>query len=300
MSLAPDAWPFVSIIVPFYGDEIDALDRCVEAVMVQDYPGERFELVLVDNNPAPVVRDRYSGLARSPRIVHEPKAAGYQARNTGIEHARGQALAFTDADCQPDRGWLRHGVGMLNRDRGCGFVAGNIALTFRDPKKPALFEAADACFHLQQEAYVRNYHFGATANLLTWKSVIETAGPFDATLISQGDGEWGKRVWRLGYRQYYAKDAVVYHSARTTFGALAVKTRRLFGADFARGRAQGLARILRYELGYQRLLLRWIAERRHEFGLRRIVGVYAVFGLVVAIRGVELVRLLAGGRRERR
>jgi len=297
LPLAADAWPVVSVIVPFYGDGIDALDRCVEAVLAQDYPGERFELILVDNNPAPAVRDRYARLAR---IVHEPEPASFRARNTGIGYARGEALAFTDADCRPDPVWLRRGVEMLNRDRGCGFVAGSIVFTFRDPEKPALFETADACFHLKQELYVRDYHFGVTANLLTWKSVIETVGPFDATLLSMGDSEWGKRVWRLGYRQYYAKDAMVYHPARATFRALAVKARRQFGDEFTRDRAQGLSQILRYQLNYHRELLRRIAERRRELGFLRIAGVYAVFCSMVAVRGLELVRLLAGARLERR
>lgn len=295
-----DTLPAVSVIVPFYGDGIDALDACVAAIMAQDYPGEKFELILADNNPVPAVKDRYAGLARPPRVVHEPEPGSFRARNTGIKHARGAALAFTDADCLPDPAWLRNGARALQEDKDCGLVAGGIVMTYHNPDKRTLCERYDVCFHLHQEFFLWNYHFGVTANLFTWKSVIEAAGAFDATLLSQGDVEWGQRLWRLGYRQYYAGEAVAYHPARASFRTLAVKARRVFGADFSRDRANGFAPILRHQLNYHKDLWRRSAERRRKLRLIHRAGVHAVFGMLIAVRCLEFFRLLGGGRPERR
>ena len=290
-------WPFVSVIVPFFGTNTELLDHCINALLAQEYPCDRIEIIIVDNNARPVLGDRYRSLTVFPSVIHEPKPGSYCARNKGISIARGEVYAFTDSDCVPSRDWIRSGVRHLQSTPNCGLVAGRIVLTFRNPSFPGVFEIYDLCFHLRQEEYVREFHFGATANLITYPAVFEKVGRFDEALFTGGDSEWGRRVWKMGYLQVFAPDAVVHHPARSTLAALCEKVRRLAGKDFIRmhGHKGRWMHLLLLELwrAIRHTQIAW--KRRREFGHLRILQVIAVIGYVQIARYLELVRLLRGG-----
>ncbi len=94
----------VSVIVPFYNAR-DYLVRCVQALLAQTYPSERFEILLIDNNSTDGAADLVRGYDRV-RVLFESKQGAYAARNRGVGVSRGTLLAFTDADCVPARDWL--------------------------------------------------------------------------------------------------------------------------------------------------------------------------------------------------
>lgn len=223
---------FVSVIIPVYNDR-RRLARCLEALQDQTYPEDRYEVVVVDNgsdeSPARVT-DRFDNV----RLAVEPRQGSYAARNRGLTVAEGEMLAFTDADCVPEPQWLERGVACFAGTPECGMVAGHVKLTARRPGRPTACERYDQLFYLDQERAVKRGKYGATANLFTAKEVIRTVGPFDATLKSSGDNEWGQRVHRAGFRQVYCPEAVVRHPARHSLKELLRKELRVAG---------GLARI---------------------------------------------------------
>lgn len=290
-------WPFVSVIIPFFGTNTEWLDRCVDALLAQEYPRDRLEIIIADNNEQPLLGDSYRSLAVCTSVIHEPQPGSYCARNRGISIARGEVYAFTDSDCVPASDWVRSGVRLLQATPNCGLVAGRIALTFRNPDFPGVFEIYDLCFYLRQEEYVREFHFGATANLITYPAVFQKVGRFDEAFLSGGDSEWGQRVWKMGYQQVFAPDAVVYHSARSTLTALCEKARRLAGQDFVRMRGQkGSGKnflLVEFWRAAQHTWTAW--KRRREFGHLRTLQVIPVIGRVQVARYLELVRLLRGG-----
>jgi glycosyltransferase involved in cell wall biosynthesis len=93
-----------SVVVPFHNSE-RYITRCVEGLLTQAYPTDQYEILLVDNN----ARDASADIAaRFPRVrlLAEGKRGAYAARNTGIALARGEIVAFTDADCVALPDWL--------------------------------------------------------------------------------------------------------------------------------------------------------------------------------------------------
>jgi CDP-glycerol glycerophosphotransferase len=118
--------PQISVVVPFYNNE-DLLGDCLESIAAQTFAD--LEVIMVDDGSSDA----------SPRIAQQKAAAdprfrlisvarggspGY-ARNRGIEHARGEFLAFADADDMlPTHAYevLHHTL----RSSGSDFVSGNV------------------------------------------------------------------------------------------------------------------------------------------------------------------------------
>jgi GT2 family glycosyltransferase len=91
------------------------LARAIRAVLGQSWSA--LELVVVDNRPgsgnALEVVEAFDD-ARI-RYVAEPVRGLSSARNTGVRHAKGGVIAFTDDDCVPDKDWLSTLRGTFDR-----------------------------------------------------------------------------------------------------------------------------------------------------------------------------------------
>lgn len=296
--------PFVSVIIPVYND-FSRLEVCLRALEKQTYPQDKYEVIVVDNGsdrPIESVADTFSKV----RIAREEKRGSYAARNKGISLARGEVLAFTDSDCIPRAEWLENGVAQLMSVPNCGLVAGKVDIFARDKNRPRASELFDQLFYLDQEHAVNKKHYGATANLFTFRSVVEKVGVFNDELKSSGDSEWGQRVHEHGYALAYAGAASVMHPARESVRALYRKTVRITGGlyDLKNGqRSSGST----WKAIFQELRM-WKPPVRHLYSILLNRGEKPVGGAgkrakvaLIALllhysRRVEFLRLALGGR----
>jgi GT2 family glycosyltransferase len=302
-----EAFPLVSVIVPVY-DHGERLPETLRALADQAYPGE-WEVVVVDNGSSAGLEEivaRYPGA----RLVHEPRVGSYAARNRGVKEARAEILAFTDADCRPERGWLAAGVEVLRADPACGLLAGRIDVEVVDPGRPTAAELYESVAAFRQREYVERWRFGATANLFTRRGAFARVGPFDEALHSLGDRDWGRRVFEAGFTLRYTEAARVHHPARRSLRELLRRARRMTGGYYqiARSRRVSPGALLRdapMGLASRSGMGTRSPARGGEPGRRRpasfreraIVAMVAV--AIVAVRAAELARLLAGGRPRR-
>ncbi|MBO0349310.1 glycosyltransferase [Phormidium pseudopriestleyi FRX01] len=222
--------PFISIIIPVLNDRRQ-LQLCLEALEKQTYPKYLYEVLVIDNGSdesiEPVVRQ-----FKQAKMLVEPSPGSYTARNKGILQAKGEVLAFTDADCIPHSDWLEKGTAHLLAIPNCGLVGGHIQFSFKNPNRPNAAELYDQFFFLQQEYYLEHEKFAATANVFTYKQVFEQVGLFNSNLKSGGDREWGNRVFAEGYAQSYAADASICHPARDSVKQLQKKVTRVARATY--------------------------------------------------------------------
>jgi glycosyltransferase involved in cell wall biosynthesis len=219
--------PFVSVIIPVYNDA-ERLTRCLAALEDQTYPKDRYEVIVIDNGAG---ADLVPLAASYPqvRLVAESWPGSYAARNRGLSVARGEVLAFTDSDCVPLPDWIEKGVAALLRVPDCGLVGGKVEVFFRDPKRPTAVELYESRTAFLQQEYIEVGRFAVTANLFTFRKVVDDVGVFDAELKSGGDLEWGQRVAAHGYPLVYAEDARVAHPARSSYRELYRKVARTVG-----------------------------------------------------------------------
>lgn len=90
----------VSVIVPVYKAET-TLDRCVESILGQAEGHYDLQLILVDDgSPDSCGQKCDQWAAKSPcvQVIHKTNGGLSDARNAGIEVARGDCLMFVDAD----------------------------------------------------------------------------------------------------------------------------------------------------------------------------------------------------------
>ncbi|HEY9849888.1 MAG TPA: glycosyltransferase [Leptolyngbyaceae cyanobacterium] len=222
--------PKVSVILPVFNDS-QCLELCLQALEIQTYSKNLYEVIVVDNGSKesvePIVKKFKQAL-----ISHEIYPGSYAARNKGIALAQGEVLAFTDSDCIPMPDWIEKGIAKLLSVPDCGLVAGKIEVFFKEPNYPTSVELYDILYAFPQKKYVEEYKFGVTANLFTFKSVLEKVGGFNQALKSGGDYEWGWRVYSSGLKVIYADDACVAHPARRSFDELSKKVTRVIGGHY--------------------------------------------------------------------
>jgi len=220
--------PLVSVIIPVYNDAA-GIKRCLAALSEQTYPRQRMEVIVADNGSQDDLETAVAPFASWAHLVREPEPGSYAARNRALLEAKGEVLAFTDADCLPAADWIEQGVAALTTASGIGLVAGRIELFAARPGRPTCVETWELVYSFNQERFVKEFRFGATANVFTTARTMAAVGPFAARLRSGGDREWGQRVHAKGLAVVYAPLAVVRHPARRTFREHGKKQRRILG-----------------------------------------------------------------------
>jgi len=88
----------ISVIVPVYKVE-DYLDRCVESILAQTFTD--FELILVDDGSpdnCPAMCDAWAEKDKRIKVIHKENGGLSDARNVGIDRAKGEYLSFVDSD----------------------------------------------------------------------------------------------------------------------------------------------------------------------------------------------------------
>ncbi|EDX87615.1 glycosyl transferase, group 2 family protein [Synechococcus sp. PCC 7335] len=314
---------FVSVIVPVFNDAA-RLRLCLQALAAQTYGayGEGaqaeggqveghqvdrkadYEVIVVDN--ASAASENISDVvAEFPCAVYayESLPGSYAARNRGVALAKGDILAFTDADCIPAKDWIEKGVSYLIKSPHCGLVAGQIKLFFRGAKANPI-ELYESVTAFPQQRLLEQQKGAATANVFTFSSVMDEVGPFNAELRSQGDLEWGQRVFAAGYQQLYAADVCVSHPARYTLQQLHHRTLRLAGGSFGR-LIRPEQSVLQRNWTFTKMLLADLIppvnfaisafrdDRLRGFGQKSVVPLVLVW--VRCVSAVEKARLKFGG-----
>ncbi|QXQ08300.1 glycosyltransferase [Sphingosinicellaceae bacterium] len=228
--------PRVAVIIPHL-NQPEALARCLASVMGQQLDHGWFEVVVVDNGSRTLPHEV---LATYPdvRLLVEPTPRPGPARNTGVAATTAPLLAFIDADCRAEAGWLQAAVDAVEPDPEQSVVGGDVRIDFGDIRNLSPAEAYEAVFAYRQKMYIRKLRFSGTGNLAMGRSVHARVGPFGGIGIAE-DRDWGQRACALGLPARYVDAMRIYHPARPDFDSLATKWRRQVAHDLAEHRGHG-------------------------------------------------------------
>lgn len=232
----------VSVIVPALNAERHLPDQ-LAALAAQDYRGD-VEVVVADNGSTDAtvtVARRGLRTVAAGRVIH---AGGRRspggARNAGARHARGQLLAFTDADDVAAHGWLS---AMVDAALGGDVVAGSVDVErMNDPVRRSWHRKSP------REKALDGYRFLSYASgtsTAVWADAFHALGGYDEALRSGEDIELSWRAQLAGMQLVLAPEAVVHERLRERVNDLARQHYR-YGqtgpALFSRYAAAGMPR----------------------------------------------------------
>ena len=180
--------PLISVIVPALNEE-SVLGRCLASLQRQDVPAASFEVIVVDNGSV----DRTVEIARSfggalSVTVLERRGVRISAlRNFGAAMARGELLAFLDADCVAPKHWLRQTADILGAD---GFRI--VGAQYRIPENSSWVARAWYGDLWRMKDGPVSYVPGG--DLAISRELFLNLGGFDETIVTSEDTEFCERA----------------------------------------------------------------------------------------------------------
>jgi GT2 family glycosyltransferase len=233
--------PLISVIIATR-NRTDSLALCLAAFGDVDYPN--YEIVVVDNAPstedtAELIAGRYGDDQRI-RYVREPHPGLGWAHNCGLEHARGEYIAFTDDDVIVDRHWLSELLVGFAAGNNVGCVTGLVVPQEIETPSQYWFDTHSGfnkgfvrrIFDLQENRPddklfpYRTSMFGTGANMAFRASALRSVGGLDPVLGPGTPATNGEdldiyfRIVEAGYQLVYQPSALVNHLHRSDYKAL--------------------------------------------------------------------------------
>jgi len=177
--------PLISVIIPARNEE-RFLPATLGALFQSEYPKDQFEILLIDNGST----DATIAIAKSfgVTVLECPGITIAALRNRGATSARGNFLAFLDADCVPSPRWLKEIESALS-SQDC--LTGGECLI---PETVSWIPRAWFCL---QEKSIKAVKSIGSANLIIPKSRFSELGGFDESLITGEDTELCLRASKI-------------------------------------------------------------------------------------------------------
>ena len=185
----------VSFIIPALNEE-KHIGRCLKSIQQQHIPTgvASVEVVVVDNQST----DRTAEISREfgARVIKVPPGHPSRARNAGVAAARGDWIAFVDADCELPRDWLTKCCGHRTQNHHIVAVGGIGA----PPAERAgwVERAWHALAHVSIGGEPKRVRWLPTFNMLLSRAAFERAGGFDESLPTCEDCDLGYKLSALG------------------------------------------------------------------------------------------------------
>jgi glycosyltransferase involved in cell wall biosynthesis len=198
------SFPLVSILLPIR-NEAAFIERCLGAVLAQDYPANRIEVLVADGMSDDGTLDLIRAMPGGERLRIIPNPARIQAAglNLLIREARGEVLVRVDGHTIIASDYVRACVTAL-QETGAWNVGGPMLSAGTTPMGKAIAAAGGSPFAVPSAFHVRQKAaFTDTVYLGAWpRWVFEQVGSYDEHVGVNEDYELNVRIRAAGGRIY--------------------------------------------------------------------------------------------------
>ena len=210
----------ISVIIPHL-NQPGYLNSCLRSLETQTEPLAHYEVIVVDNGSAspPGLDSQQNARVR---LITESTPGPGNARNAGVQNARGDILAFIDADCRAHPDWLRNGRLALGLAPNRTILGGDVRIWRDDDRRFTAIEAYESVFAYRFKLYLERHGFCGTGNLMLRRADFDQIGDFAGIQVAE-DVEWGQRARAAGYSFRFVPEMIVYHPARRNLRELCSK-----------------------------------------------------------------------------
>ena len=213
----------ISIVIPAY-NAAQTIGRCLVALSNQSLASSLYEIIVVDDGSTDGTGDiaKDSGV----KVISQPRSWPAAARNAGVDHATGDLVCFTDADCEPASNWLEEIIAPFKDPGvvGCKgiYATGQRSLVARFVQ----LEYEDKYDLLKRREYI---DFIDTHSAAYRREVLQVNNGFDSRFRYLEDQELSFRLAARGYKMVFQPRATVFHLHAAT---LAQYTRKKYRIGF--------------------------------------------------------------------
>ncbi|WP_315557318.1 glycosyltransferase family 2 protein [Porphyromonas endodontalis] len=217
-------YPIVSIICPTYKEE-RFIGSCIESILLQDYPQDKLEFLIIDGRSPDATREIVNNYAaRHPwiKLLDNPQQVVPFALNIGIEQSMGEVILRIDAHCTYPNNYISRLVDVLYQLKADN--VGGVWHTKPANKSSEAMAVAEVC---SNSFGVGNSHHKVGIKEITSvdtvpfgcfpRSVFDRIGLFDEDLIRNQDDEFNARIIKNGGKIYIIPDLEIEYSARPSF-----------------------------------------------------------------------------------
>lgn len=198
----PHRFPRVSVIIPTYNAG-QTICQAIDSVLRQTYTD--YEIVVVDDGSTDDTKARLERYGNAIRYIYQENKERSAARNNGIRHARGEYIAFLDADdfWTPEK--LAKQVTFLNQHQELGVVfswaraVGPSGNTLRTMGTQFPLEGAEG---MDMFPYLVMGTSPPALTVIARRACIEEAGMFDEQVSQIEDWDLWLRIalrWHFGF-----------------------------------------------------------------------------------------------------
>lgn len=220
-------YPMVSIMVPAH-NEGRVLLNTVRALLAFDYPKDRYEIIVINDNSSDdsaqiLARLQQENPGRLFTVINTDAVTGGKGKsnalNLGFAQCTGEYIVIYDADNTPQRDALRILVGELHANPKLGAVIGKFRTRNRDANLLTRFINIET-LSFQWMAQAGRWQLFKLCtipgtNFIIRRTILEAIGGWDPKAIAE-DTEISFRIYKMGYYIKFQPKAVTWEQEPQT------------------------------------------------------------------------------------
>lgn len=220
--------PFITIAMPVWNEE-RFIGNVLTELLRQDYPSDRFEIIVADGESDDRTCEIVEGIARShPQIIliSNPSRLSSSGRNVGFRNGKGDIFLIIDGHCEIRNSRLLKEVASCLEESGAHCLGR--PQPFIVPDEPCIQKAialaraswlghsVNSLIHSDKEGFVSPVSVGCAYK----REVIEKVGYTAELFAACEDVEFNYRVEKAGFKTFFSPRIAVHYYPRESISGL--------------------------------------------------------------------------------